>query len=636
MDSLRSRPVGAWLFVAAILLTCLVYWPGLQGGWFFDDYPNIVDNTDVQPPRLGLVELVDAALSSPASDLKRPLASLSFAGNYLVGGLDPFGWKLVNLAIHLLNGWLVLLLARALFNACAVFHREVAGSELSAALIAAAWLLLPVNLTAVLFVVQRMESMANLFVLLGLLGYLAGRRRMLAGRNGLGYCIASLLLPTALGVLAKETAIMLPLYAFLVEWVLFGFRRATGGLDRGIALLFGLTLALPALAGLALLAPWLLKPSVWASRDFTLGTRLLSEARIVIDYIAWTLLPLPQSLSFYHDHYPLSRGLLSPWSTLSSLVLIFALLALAILLRQRRPLIALGLLLYFGSHLLTGTVLPLELVYEHRNYFPSLALLLTVVPVLVEGGPKTRSLRYASLVLLLCWWSGLTWLTAKAWSDPLRLAADLAVRAPESPRAQFGFGKELMLRAIHAPDSPQFAQAVTTLEQASAMPGSSILPEQQLIVSTSLIKRPLDPRWWNSIATKLSARAPNSEDMGALGALARCARSRDCELPLEPMQAAFIAALAHRPDDARVLTVYSDWAWNVLGDHSLGEQLADATVRARPRDADARITLARMNLVMGRPDKAREQLRALEQLNHAGRLDAAIAELRRLIDARTP
>ncbi len=41
-------------------------------------------------------------------------------------------------------------------------------------------MLLPINLTGVLYVVQRMESMANLFVLLGLIGYVAGRRRMLA------------------------------------------------------------------------------------------------------------------------------------------------------------------------------------------------------------------------------------------------------------------------------------------------------------------------------------------------------------------------------------------------------------------------------------------------------------------------
>ena len=57
-----------------------------------------------------------AALSSPSSIFKRPLASLTFAANYLAGGMDPFGWKLVNLVIHLLNGLLVYLVTRALLE----------------------------------------------------------------------------------------------------------------------------------------------------------------------------------------------------------------------------------------------------------------------------------------------------------------------------------------------------------------------------------------------------------------------------------------------------------------------------------------------------------------------------------------
>ncbi|MCT7085189.1 hypothetical protein, partial [Salmonella enterica] len=80
----------------------------------FDDNPNIVDNPGVQPRELSVPALVRAALSSPASDFKRPLASLSFAANYLAGGLNPFGWKLFNLIIHLLNGILVFVLTRRL------------------------------------------------------------------------------------------------------------------------------------------------------------------------------------------------------------------------------------------------------------------------------------------------------------------------------------------------------------------------------------------------------------------------------------------------------------------------------------------------------------------------------------------
>ena len=114
MIATAPRTSGATIFLFAALLTCLVYWPGLSGSWFFDDFSSIVENAGIQPQRLGLAELRDAALSSPASDLKRPLASLSFLANFLVGGMAPFGWKLVNLAIHLLNGWLLFLLIRPL------------------------------------------------------------------------------------------------------------------------------------------------------------------------------------------------------------------------------------------------------------------------------------------------------------------------------------------------------------------------------------------------------------------------------------------------------------------------------------------------------------------------------------------
>src|SRR5690242_2440402 len=277
---MRARPGWPALF-GALLLAVLVYAPGLSGGWLFDDYPNIVDNRGVQPTTASVATLAKAALSSPSSEFKRPLASLTFAANYLAGGLDPWGWKLVNLGIHLLNGLLMFLLARRLLSGSD--GREARRrTGWPAALIAAGWLLLPINLTGVLYVVQRMESLANVFVLAGLLGYVAGRQRMLAGHRGLLLCTASLVVPTALGLLAKETAVMLPLYAALTEWLVFRFqppalaaektpdadtaqtRRA--GRDWRVLVLFLLVLVLPLFAGLARLLPGVLNPNAWATR----------------------------------------------------------------------------------------------------------------------------------------------------------------------------------------------------------------------------------------------------------------------------------------------------------------------------------------------------------------------------------
>src|SRR6185312_13112936 len=315
-----SRSLWPWLvLLAALAATTAVYWPGLYGGFLFDDYPNIVDNRGLQIRDASVPSLTRAALSSPSSEFKRPLASLSFAANYLATGLDPYWMKLTNLLIHLLNGLLVFFLTRLLLRSAD--RPSSARSDewtpypaaddtrrmgIIAALVAGAWMLLPINLTGVLYVVQRMESMANLFVLLGLIGYVASRRHMLVpvtqigsgaepsppaggelepraeydlptrqsprsaagshrGRNGFIGCVVSVILPTALGVLAKETAVMLPLYALLIEWALFRFRRrpacvapredvataspAPTGADRRLIALFGLVLALPIIVG---------------------------------------------------------------------------------------------------------------------------------------------------------------------------------------------------------------------------------------------------------------------------------------------------------------------------------------------------------------------------------------------------
>jgi hypothetical protein len=650
--SFRLRDRSPWLMAIACVVCIAIYWPGLSGAFLFDDYPNIVDNGNLHITDAHLSNLVRAALSSPASEFKRPLASLSFAANYLAAGLAPFSWKLTNLVIHLLNGLLVYLLAGALISATAeTSHAERSHrTKLVAALIAAGWMVLPINLTAVLYIVQRMESLANLFVLVGLMGYITGRQRMMAGRRGLWLCIASLLVPTAIGLLAKETAVMLPLYAFLIEWIVFRFASAAGARNegkkhRGLHVLFALVLALPLLAGLAWLVPGLLKASAWATRDFTLGTRLLSEARILTDYVAWTLLPTPDALSFYHDDFRISTGLLAPWTTLASIVFLAGLAAGIWTQRKRRPLAALGLAFYLGCHLLTGTILPLELIYEHRNYFASFGLLLAVIPLLaaprqraIEGTPPSISAdihrplpmslpRHVALGGLMLFWAAQTAVTAYAWGNPLRLAQDLAGRAPQSPRAQYELGRTYIIYSHYDPDSVFTRMAYAPLERAMKLPDSSILPEQALIFLNARMHQPIADSWWDSLIAKLKAHKPGVQDESSLAALTQCAREALCDLPKQRMLEAFLAALSHPKPSARLLASYGDYAWNVLRDRELGMRMAKAASAADPAVPVYHITLARQALVLGHVDEVRHQINALRRLNVGGSLDSTISEL---------
>lgn len=647
------------ILAAALALTTLVYWPGLSGTWLFDDYPNIVENTGVQPHHFSAPSLVQAALSSPSSEFKRPLASLSFALNYLAAGLDPYWMKLTNLAIHLLNGLLVYILARSLLSLVKPDSGKERNSRI-AALIAAGWMLLPINLTGVLYTVQRMESMANLFVLLGLIGYVAGRQRMLAianttttqrgdsttsRRSGFLLCAFSITVPTAIGILAKETATMLPLYAFLIEWAVLSFRSLERheteksvtrlNVDVRLIVLFLFVLVLPLIIGLAWLLPGVLNPIVWSTRDFTLHSRLLSEARIVVDYIDWTLLPTPHDLSFYHDDFHISNSLFSPWTTFTS---IFALITLIICiwwLRPRRPLVALGVALFLSCHLLTGTILPLELIYEHRNYFASFGLMLALIPLLLPQvssatakRPSFAILRGTLLAGLLLLWGSETAMTAVAWGNPLELAETLATRAPNSPRAQYELGRTYIIYSHYDPSSPYTRLAYAPLERASALPDSSILPEQALIFMNARMHLPIKPTWWHSLINKLQKHEPTVQDESSLGALTQCAREGQCELPQEYMLQAYLAALSHPKPSARLLAMYGDYAWNVLGDKSLGLRMTTSAIKAAPSETAYRITLIRMLIVLGKKGEAQSAMKQLASLNYGGRLDGTLAQLR--------
>jgi hypothetical protein len=647
------------ILVVAFIATAAAYWPGLKGDFLFDDYPNIVDNQAVQPHDARWSSLVGAALSSPSSEFKRPLASLSFAANYLATGLDPYWMKLTNLFIHLLNGLLVFLLSRALLQITSKDQSPRASTV--AALIAASWMLLPINLTAVLYIVQRMESMANAFVLLGLIGYVTGRQRMLAAAHIMPsssdrrtwkwfwLCAASITVPTIVGALAKETAVMLPVYALAIEWVLFDFGTspAAQGLnedfteakhkrkDRRIVGLYVLVLLVPLVIGLIWLLPSVLQPERWSTRNFTLGTRLLTEPRVIADYAIWSMLPTPHALSFYHDDFQVSADLLTPWTTLTSIAWLASMLGLVWWLRSRQPLTALGIAMFLSCQMLTGTILPLELIYEHRNYFASFGILLVILPLLAAPKASRFALsRHLLLAGLMVCWTSLTALTAYAWGNPLRLAQDLADRAPRSPRAQYELGRIYIIASHYDPASPFTQLAYTPLEKAASLPGSSILPEQALIFMNARMHLPLKDAWWDSIVAKLKAHPPGVQDESSLGSLTECARDKKCTLPTNRMMQAFMAALSHPNPSARLLSMYGDYAWNVLNDHPLGERMGEEAVKASPNEPAYRITLIRMLIVMGRETDARDEIRELQRLNIGGRLDDDLAKLRPLFTSQ--
>jgi len=345
----------AWLVLAGLAtLTALVYWPSLYGGFIFDD-SIYVQSPEVRVTTLRLGDWVNAALSQAGSNQFRALSMLSFAANYYFTGMDPFWLKLTNVHIHLLNGLLLFLVLRELFRLHSLVREKHDSGmteqqfDLIAAVIAGAWLLLPINLTGVAYVSQRLESLANVFVFLGLFLYLHVRRKLYTGSGSATMLWIGLVICLGLGISAKESAALLPLYTACAEFAITGFRNRDGHLSRPALWTHALLLILPLIAGLIWISTWVFH-SIAGFRSFSIGERLLTEPRVLADYIGWTLLPNLNSLSFYHDDLAISHSLLDPPTTLPAILMLLALLGVAIWQHKARPLFCLGILWFFAGH----------------------------------------------------------------------------------------------------------------------------------------------------------------------------------------------------------------------------------------------------------------------------------------------
>lgn len=628
---LRRYAAAACLAVLALLVVA-AYLPGIGGGFAFDDYPNIVANTALQTGA-HWQDWIGAALSSPARDLPRPLAMLSLALDWRLGAGHPLVFKLTNIAIHAGNLVLAYLLARALFSRAGDPVRDPRAAAL---LVAGAWALHPINATSVLYIVQRMESMSHFFVFAGLCCYCWLRARQQRVAGGWAALYATVGGFTFLGILAKESAALLPVYALCIEAWLFRFEGE--GARRRLAWLYALLLVLPALLGLAYLLPRALGPHAYGGREFDLVERLLTEPRVLCEYLRWILVPDLSRLGFYHDDIAISRGLLGPPTTLLAILFLAALAVAAWLGRRRWPLATLGVAWFLCAHLLTGTFLPLELVFEHRNYFASFGVCLAVVGAFeqVTRGHGRARWRWvlgagAGLVLVL---GVMTCLRAREWGDPFTFARSEAARNPASPRATYYYGWVLANATGYRADSPRIDAAIAALEAARAVPGAGPLPDHALMILAARTGRPVRDEWWQHMAERLRSHPIGAQESGALASLTNCQIAKQCRFSPDRMMLVFTAALS-QGDNPLVMNSYANYALNELNDVDLAFRLWSEARRMVPAEPQFRISIAKLLVATGRYADAEAEIRGLEALGRAGQYRREAAELReRLASAR--
>ena len=531
MNTARSNTLwllGGWALL--FLLGTWAYWPGLGGPFVFDDFATIADLGDLG----GVTDwntFKAFVFGGHAGPTGRPLALLTFLIDANDWPTDPWPFKRTNLVIHCLNAAVLGLLSERLLRILDIDPRQARQAGLIAA---GAWLLHPFLVSTTLYAVQRMAQLSTLFVFAGLLGYLHGRMLVAsAPRRAYAVMSVSLAFGTVLAILAKENGILLPLLAGVAEITIVASRGAkAGALNRYWSLLF---LVVPAIVVALYLGERLFRPDffdVAANRDFSIYERTLTQARILVDYLAHWFVPELYTTGVFQDHFVKSTGLLSPATTL--LGILFHTLVVGVLIARRRrwPLLAFAGLFFYGAQLLESTVLNLEMYFEHRNYLAAAFLLLPLVVLLQSRAGKGVFLAVSIVAMLTL--AGFTRYSASIWSEYPRMVEASARKAPTSARAQQQYALKLF-------NTGEADAALDVIERATAnIPGRPELEVTRLLMRCEMGR--LSAAEFEDTADTLVALPYDARTLDFYQQLSRSVRAGRCE----DLSAANLASLFSR------------------------------------------------------------------------------------------
>lgn len=498
---LKGTQAKITLAVIALLLTVgALYYPGASGPYLLDDGFNLLENKRLVIDEFSWAKMRDAALSSDAGPLRRPIAMASFALNfYLASGTSPLPVKLTNIALHLITT-----IGIFLFTSQLLFHFNK-GRSLSSPLrqcwialfITALWALHPLHVTTVLYAIQRMNGLAGLFTIFAAVVYIKGRERLLRGEiAGLAWAGGAVIIGGTLATLSKENGALLPVLLLAIELTVFRFQTNAAVPTLARHLLIGL-LVIPTLAIIGyLIYQTFDAANLYQVRSFNLGERLLTEARTMFLYLQWILLPDIRDMSLFHDDIQKSTALFEPLSTGFALagIAALALVALAGLQRARWQPLSFAILWYLGGHVLESTTIPLELSFEHRNYIPAYGPLFALGYYLTHNPLRDTRLRPAFKAILVAALLALPanglYQRSRHWSTSEDFVLHEVKNHPRSARAMFYLGYSLYevgayqealeyLRAATQLGSRETTFAIVAL---AATYRSGHMPEEQLLV----------------------------------------------------------------------------------------------------------------------------------------------------------
>lgn len=460
----RGQRGRGWLVALLLgLAPVAVYWNSLPTPFVLDDRPVVTEN-----PSIRSLWPLSGPLSPPAGGLpvcSRPVANLSFALNYAVGGEAVAGYHALNVVLHVLAGLTLFGVLRRTLARPAVPERFRTVADALALAVATLWALHPLQTAAVTYVSQRTELLATLCYLLTLLAFIRAAESPAPAKR---WWTAAAVTACLAGMGSKETMASAPLIVLLYDRTFLAGSLAEAWRRRWP--LHGALMATWVLLG------WLVLGS--ESRGGTAGWDVAvtplayaaTQGEAITGYLGRSVWPHP--LVFDYGDY------LAPpaWPTFVRGAGVVALVAGTLVALWRRPVAGFAGALFFGLLAPSSSVVPVatQTIADHRMYLP-LAVVLTALALGVYAWLGRRAWVVGLVAAGLA--GALTVARNQDFASPVTLWRDTVAKRPENMRARNNLSAALLeanqteagLAELHAalrlkPDHPDLLRNLAQAE----------------------------------------------------------------------------------------------------------------------------------------------------------------------------
>jgi tetratricopeptide (TPR) repeat protein len=424
------------LIVVFALIVAVLQYPGLHARMYYDSVVRIAGNEPIYKWK----GFGHALKTFP----QRPLPIISFYANYLIGGMKPAYFRVVNFVLLALTAFVLVLLVSLILDLPGPWTnaREFDKKSLSI-LLGLVFLVHPLQTYTTLYIWQRMALMSCLFYFLSFTVYLATRSGRIKNAI-LGYGACFLFFVCAM--LSKENSVTLPGALILAEIMLIKSSWKNIFARSAIFLVIVLLILVP--------LSWLQHPHgkehlgsgflstialYYQQSHVKLMEVLLTQSRALFLYLSIIFFPSPDRAQLLHP-FVISRSLVEPWITLPAVIGAAGLIVLTIYLVRKRPLSGFGLAFFFMNMIPEFILVPQYAFFGYRAILPMFGLLIIVADVvlaviLTTKAQGARNAAYKVVYVILgIWIVGCGWVTvsrAIIWNDPVKFWRGVVDELPD-------------------------------------------------------------------------------------------------------------------------------------------------------------------------------------------------------------